>query len=135
MQIHEDLLQSGKRGGIVAAHRLRDEVLEHIQHLSDTSSWQIMVQLYIDIGGILARCVGNDIPMSDSSVRDFMLGFTQPQPLFTIVEVGYDSGQVTRKVEGMTDKLRCCLILTVNSNVSPLREQCPMQTHSIRLLS
>ena len=101
MQIHEDLLQSGKRGGMVAADRLRNEVLDHIQHISDTSNWQIMVQLYIDIGGLLARCVGNDIPMSDSSVRDFMLGFTQAQQLFTIVEVGYDSGQVKRKVEGM----------------------------------
>ena len=103
LQIHEDLLQSGKRGGIVAADRLRDEVLDHIQHISDTRGWQIMVQLYIDIGGLLARCVGKEIPMSDSSVRDFMVGFTQAQPLFTIVEVGSDSGQVSRKVEGMTD--------------------------------
>ena len=84
----------------MAAHRLRDGVLEHIQNMADTRSWQIMVQFYIDIGSLLARGLSNDTPKSDSSVRDFMLGFTQAQPLFTIVEIGSDSSQVSQKVEG-----------------------------------
>ena len=60
-----------------------------------------MVHLWIDVGGLLARCDSNDIPLSDSSVRNFMLGFTQFQPLFTIVDVGRDQEKLSQKVEGM----------------------------------
>ena len=59
-----------------------------------------MVHLYIDIGGLLARCVGADIPLSDGNVRDFMVGFTQAQPLFIMVDVGRDPQKLSRKVEG-----------------------------------
>lgn len=48
----------------------------------------------------MARCVSNDIPLSDGNVRDFMLGFTQAQPLFHIVDVGYDAEKLLRKVDG-----------------------------------
>ena len=57
-----------------------------------------MVHLYIDIGGLLARCVGVDI--SDGNVRDFMVGFTQAQPLFIIVDVGRDPQKLSQKVKG-----------------------------------
>ena len=57
-----------------------------------------MVHLYIDIGGLLARCVGADI--SDGNVREFMVGFTQAQPLFTIVDVGRDPQKLSKKVKG-----------------------------------
>ena len=66
-----------------------------------------MVHLYIDIGGLLARCDGNDIPLGDSSIRSFMLGFVQAQPLFTIVDVGRDREQTSQKVEGMFGSRSC----------------------------
>ena len=62
-----------------------------------------MVHLYVDIGGVLARCVSNDIYLSDSTVRSFMLGFAQAQPLFTIVDVGHEPEILSQKVEGMFD--------------------------------
>ena len=64
-----------------------------------------MVQLYIDIGGLLARCVSADIPVSNDNVRDFMLGFNQAEPLFTIVDMGRGSEKLSRKVEGTSDCL------------------------------
>ena len=64
-----------------------------------------MVQLYVDIGGVLARCVNNDILLSDSTARGFMIGFAQAQPLFTIVDVGHEPGTLPQKVEGMFDSL------------------------------
>ncbi len=125
LQIHEDLLQAGKKGGIEAADRLCHEVLSYLQLFSDAQTWEVMVHLYIDIGGLLARCVGNDIPLSESSVRAFMLGFTQAQPLFTIVDVGRDPEKLLQKMEGMfysqwlvLPDSRCSLW---NSNVTPFR--------------
>ena len=78
-----------------------------------------MVHLYIDIGSLLARCVGADIPLSDGNVRDFMVGFTQAQPLFTMVDVGRDPQKLSRKIEGTPD-----LFIAF-----PLRQQ---QTLSVR---
>ena len=78
------------------------EVSNFLQQFGDVKSWKIMVYLYIDIGGLLARCASNDIPLSNDNVRDFMLGFTQAQPLFATVDVGYDPEKLSRKVEGIS---------------------------------
>ena len=68
-QIREDLLQQGGRGGFEAAARLRLEVSDYLQQFGDAKNWEIMVHLYIDVNGLLARCVSNDIPISGSTVK------------------------------------------------------------------
>ena len=103
LQVHEDLLQLGRKGGFEAANRLRNEVSDYLQQYSDAKHWEIMVHLYVDIEGVLARCISNDILLSDSTVRGFMLGFTLAQPLFTIVDVGHEPEILSQKVEGMFD--------------------------------
>lgn len=107
------MLQSGKRGGVEAADRLSTEVSNYLQQHGDAKYWEIMVHLYIDIGRLLARCVSSDIPLSDDNVRDFMIGFTQAKPLFTIVDVGHDPGDLlSRKVEGTSDSPVCSIANT-----------------------
>lgn len=100
LQIHEDLLQSGKRGGVEAADRLWTEVSNYVEQFPDAERWEIMVHLYIDVQGLLARCVSADVPLSDRNVRDFMVGFTKARPLFTTTDVGHDTEKFSRKVEG-----------------------------------
>lgn len=102
-KIQESLLQSGRKGGVEAADRIRTEVSNYLQQFGDAKDWGIMVHLYIDIEDLLARCVSADIPLSDKEVRNFMLGFTQAQPLFTIMDVGHDLEKMLQKVEGMSD--------------------------------
>lgn len=82
---------------------METEISNHLQQFGDAKSWRIMVHLYIDIEGLLARCVSADIPLSDGNVRDFMIGFTQAQSLFTIMDVGYDPEKLSRKMEGTSD--------------------------------
>ena len=103
LQIHEDLLQLGKEGGFETANRLHKEVSSYLQQFSEAKDWEIMVYLYMDVGGLLARCAGNDIPLSDNCVRGFMLGFAQGQPLFTITDVGRGQDGPLSKVEGVFD--------------------------------
>lgn len=61
-----------------------------------------MVHLYIDIGGLLARSVTVDVPLSGDNIRDFMVGFTQKEPLFTVMDVGRDSVTL-QKMNGTCD--------------------------------
>ena len=103
LQIHEDLLQLGKEGGLEAANRLHKEVSSYLQQFSEAKGWEIMVHLYVDVEGLLARCVSNDIPLSESCVKGFMLGFAHAQPLFTIMDVGRGQDRSLSKVEGMCD--------------------------------
>ena len=102
LQIHEDLLQAGKRGGADAAERLWTEVSNYLHQYGEVKDWEIMVHICIDVAGLLARCVSNDCPLSDDNVRDFMIGFTQARPLFTIVDVGSDPESLSRKVGGLS---------------------------------
>lgn len=112
LQIHENLLQLGKQGGREAADHLHDEVINYLQQHSDARNWEIMVHFYIDVRGLLARCISNDIPLDESCVRNFMLGFTQARPLCAIVDVGQDEGILSQKVEGMfNSQNRICLVL------------------------
>lgn len=103
LQIHESLLQLGKQGGYEAADRLHGEITECLQQSGEAKKWDIMVHFYIDVGGLLARCVSNDIPLNEKCVRNFMVGFTQARPLYAIVDVGKDEGVLSQKVEGMFD--------------------------------
>ena len=103
LQIHEYLLQLGKEGGFEAGNRLHKEISSYLQQFSEAKGWEIMVHLYLDVGGLLARCASNDIPLSDSCVGGFMLGFAQAQPLFTIMDVGRGQDGSVTKVEGMFD--------------------------------
>ena len=82
-----------------------------------------MVHLYVDVEGLLT----NDIRLKDGEVRDFMLGFTQAQPLFMIVDVGHDPEKLSRKVEGTSDcswfgvsNSRHCVEIRVLSHVSAM---------------
>ena len=109
LQIHEDLLQLGKEGGFEAANRLHKEVSSYLQQFSEAKDWEIMVHLYLDVGALLARCVSNDISLSDSCVRGFMLGFAQAQPLFTIMDVGRGQDGSLPKAEGMLDSQQSIL--------------------------
>lgn len=102
LQIHEDLLQLGKSGGTEAAKRIKTELSQYLEQFSDGTHWEIMVYLYIDIGGLLARSVTIDAPLSGDNVRDFMVGFTQNQPLFTAMDVGHDSVTL-EKMKGTCD--------------------------------
>lgn len=81
------------------------EVSNYLQQFDDAGKWQVMMHFFIDVEGLLARCANNDIRLKDGEMRDFMLGFTQAQPLFMIVDVGHDPGRLSRKVEGTSD---CC---------------------------
>ena len=103
LQVHEDLLLLGKEGGFEAANRLHKEVSSYLQQFSEAKGWEIMVHLYVDVGGLLARSISNDIQLSDSCVRGFMLGFAQAQPLCTIMDVGRGQDGSLPKVEGMFD--------------------------------
>ncbi len=85
------------------------EVSNYLQQFGDAKYWEIMVHFYIDIGGLLARCLSSDIPLSDDLVREFMVGFTQAQPLFAIVDVGHDSEKLSRKVESMSGPPVCSI--------------------------
>ena len=64
------------------------------------------MHLYIDIG---------DIPQTGDNVRDFMVGFMQNQPLFSVMDVGHDSETLLRRMKGTCDSswnvLSCMLIL------------------------
>lgn len=79
------------------------EVSSYLQQYSDANHWEIMVHLYIDVEGLLARCFSNDILLSYDDVRDFMVGFTQARSLFTIADVGNDPESLSRKVEGTSE--------------------------------
>ena len=45
-KIHENVLQLGKKGGLEAAGRLRDEAIDYIQQLADTNDYTRLVYIY-----------------------------------------------------------------------------------------
>ena len=109
-QVHEDLLRLGKEGGFEAANRLHKEVSSYLQQFSEAKGWEIMIHLYVDVGGLLARSISNNIPLSDSCVRGFMLGFAEAQPLCTIMDLGRGQGGSLPKVEGKFDSQQPILL-------------------------
>ena len=96
-----------------------------------------MVHIYIDLQGFVARSISADIPLSDNDVYDFMVGFTQSQPLFNIVDVGHDSEKLIAKMESMCDSTSLLgnRYLLPDRHVPPLCQQRSMQTRDIWWLS
>ena len=98
---HDDLLVSGKRGGVEAADRLLTEIKSHIHSFEDSKNWSIMVDYYADVKGLLVKCAKLGIAIEEEVVREFAYGFTQAQPLFDFLDIGRGKDTPHRKIHGL----------------------------------
>lgn len=77
-----------------------------------------MVHVYLDLDGLFQRLRAAGFSHELGRIYQFSRGFTQRQPLFDLVDVGFGSHQVALKIEGdwshfygsfslVTDRLLC----------------------------
>ncbi|KAL2044657.1 hypothetical protein N7G274_002431 [Stereocaulon virgatum] len=113
--IHECFLKNGKMGGEGLAIHLREEVLSLLQSNMDATNWKIMVNFYIDVGTVFAKCVSADVGITEDCLREFVHGFNQAQPLFDLVDVGRRREQTVLKIQGLfqfyVDNVHCKQII------------------------
>jgi hypothetical protein len=102
MQIHEDLLQNGTKGGAEFAHRLELEARNHLPNYEDGEHWDLVVGIYVDVNSLLVKYASANLPLSKECLMDFVCAFNLAQPLFDMVDVGGDRKETARKLAGKT---------------------------------
>ncbi|KAL8636969.1 MAG: hypothetical protein Q9228_005706, partial [Teloschistes exilis] len=91
--------QRGAVGGSEAAHRLLDNIKHYVQHYDGSTTWKILVRVYTNLEGLLAKYSYIGFHEEASSLRPFVAGFTQSQPLFDYVDAGYGKERADHKVK------------------------------------
>ncbi|KAG8866760.1 hypothetical protein FRB97_003753 [Tulasnella sp. 331] len=82
-----DLLQRGQDGGAEAARRLKDGLLKHINENHGIKPRETKAMIFMNVFGLGLTLERNGICHSHI-FRQFVLGFNQATPLFSIVDVG-----------------------------------------------
>ncbi|KAL8777953.1 MAG: hypothetical protein Q9194_002259 [Teloschistes cf. exilis] len=99
----DNLIRRGAVGGSEAAHRLLDNIKHYVQHYDGSTTWKILVRVYTNLEGLLAKYSYIGFHEEASSLRPFVAGFTQSQPLFDYVDAGYGKERADHKVKEQFD--------------------------------
>ena len=96
----EHLLQQGARGGAEAAYQLLSKIEDHLGSLEGAKHWKILVRLYVNLEGLIRKCLDLGLLQDEKTLRHFCAGFTQSQPLFDIVDAGHGKERADHKIKG-----------------------------------
>ncbi|KAI4114669.1 MAG: hypothetical protein LQ345_004589 [Seirophora villosa] len=95
---NESLIVQGAAGGGEAANRVLDNVRRHIQQY-DGTHWKIIVRIYANLEGLLKKYAYIGFTEEERTLRQFVTGFTQSQPLFDFVDAGQGKERADHKIK------------------------------------
>ena len=99
-QFEDDLIKQGASGGGEAANRLLDNIKRHVQQYDGAIHWKIIIRIYANLEGLLKKYAYIGFAEEERSLRQFVWGFTQSQPLFDFVDVGQGKERADHKIRG-----------------------------------
>ncbi|KAL9585535.1 MAG: hypothetical protein Q9212_001460 [Teloschistes hypoglaucus] len=99
----DNLIRRGAVGGSEAANSLLDKIKHYVQHYDGSTSWKILVRVYTNLEGLLTKYSYIGFHEEASSLRPFVAGFTQSQPLFDYVDAGYGKERADHKIKEQFD--------------------------------
>ena len=85
----------GKEGGKLAASVLEQAICEDIGRQD-----QVYVTMYLNRAGLAELLHSNGVIQHTADFDEFIIGFNQSAPLFSIVDVGHEKNATAAKVEG-----------------------------------
>ena len=117
MKIHKCLLRSGKLGGSVTAIRLLKEITKHLQPVGLGADYDVVMDFYTAFSTLMDDSNNGEAAVSDECLREFVQGFNSSQPLFNMVDVGYDEELRCNKTEGSQSFRRSAFEMPANLNL------------------
>ncbi|KAG8875531.1 hypothetical protein FRB97_005050 [Tulasnella sp. 331] len=97
---HEDLLTNGKEGGHEAAGLLGQGLVKQFEQSSRPVPREIKTMIFINMEG-LGRTLERNSVCTTRDFGQFVVGFNEASPLFSIVDCGYDKEAAVAKLKGM----------------------------------
>ncbi|KAL8869529.1 MAG: hypothetical protein Q9174_004206 [Haloplaca sp. 1 TL-2023] len=94
----DNLIKQGAFGGGEAANRLLDNIKRHVQQYDGAIHWKIIIRIYANLEGLLKKYAYIGFVEEERSLRQFVSGFTQSQPLFDFVDVGQGKERADHKI-------------------------------------
>ncbi|KAL8669206.1 MAG: hypothetical protein Q9168_006195 [Polycauliona sp. 1 TL-2023] len=94
-----NLISRGAAGGGEAANRLLYNIKRSIEHHDGASGWKVVVRLYANIEGLVKKFEYNGVGDEGKTVRQFVAGFNQSQPLFDFVDAGQGEESADHKIK------------------------------------
>jgi len=61
-----------------------------------------VVRIYVNLEGLKQTYISRGLYAEEVTLREFATGFTQNQPLFDFVDVGYGKERADHKIKGMS---------------------------------
>ncbi|KAL8961266.1 MAG: hypothetical protein Q9183_005333, partial [Haloplaca sp. 2 TL-2023] len=94
----DNLIKQGAFGGGEAASRLLDNIKRHVQQYDGAIHWKIIIRIYANLEGLLKKYAYIGFIEQERSLRQFVWGLTQSQPLFDFVDVGQGKERADHKI-------------------------------------
>jgi len=102
LKFRDELLHEGAIGGAKAAQQLLDELQDYLRKFDGSKGWKLMIRIYVNLEGLKQTYANRGLYAEEVTLREFANGFTQNQPLFDFVDVGYGKERADHKIKGMS---------------------------------
>jgi hypothetical protein len=106
----QELIKNGRQGGHQAASLLSKGIHEYLALAQSTAAGrgQLWVTVYMNQRGLSETLAANNLCTLDE-FDEFVIGFNQSSPLFSIVDVGNGKEAADAKIKGMNGHTLCCV--------------------------
>ncbi|KAJ4472338.1 hypothetical protein J3R30DRAFT_3524594 [Lentinula aciculospora] len=84
----KDLIVQGQTGGLLAAQRLSDSIIQHLSEQYGSHQYQLWVYVFLNKKGLMETLGRLGSPSLKNNFEDFVTGFNQAAERFSMLDVG-----------------------------------------------
>lgn len=95
-----NLISQGQPGGHIAAQKLADSILQHMNANYGLNQYQLWVYVFFNKRGLTEAFGRYGLANSKVKFDDFMLGFNQAAERFMMIDVGTTKEAADAKIKG-----------------------------------
>ncbi|KAJ3729001.1 hypothetical protein DFJ43DRAFT_1191550 [Lentinula guzmanii] len=84
----KELIIQGQAGGLLAAQKLSDSIIQHLSEQYGSHHYQLWVYVFLNKKGLMEALGRLGSPLLKNSFEDFVTGFNQAAERFSMLDVG-----------------------------------------------
>ncbi len=112
---NSSLISQGRAGGHLAAQKLSDSIIQHLNATNGTNQYQLWVYVFLNKRGLTDTFGRARLSVAKHRFEEFIIGFNQAAERFMMVDVGSEKEAADAKIKG-----RCAPQVYPRSNCSSL---------------
>ncbi|KJA30078.1 hypothetical protein HYPSUDRAFT_256958 [Hypholoma sublateritium FD-334 SS-4] len=97
------LISEGRSGGHLAAQKLSDSIIQHLNATNGTNQYQLWVYVFLNKRGLTDTFGRARLPVAKHRFEEFIVGFNQAAERFMMIDVGSEKEAADAKIKALLE--------------------------------